>query len=58
MKKLLFFTLLCSSCAVETPIQWDLNYSDYQSSIDTTVNYAEDIKIVFPEGGVIFQTPH
>lgn len=53
MKKLLFFTLLYASCAVscavETPIQWDLDYSNYQSSIDTTTNYAEDIKIFFPE---------
>ncbi len=49
MKKLLFFTLLCTSCAVETPIQWDLDYSNYQSSIDTTTNYDEDIKIFFPE---------
>jgi hypothetical protein len=44
-----FILLLCSSCAVKEPIQWDLDYSNYQSSIDTTSNYVEDIKEFFIE---------
>ena len=45
MKKLLFIFLLgFISCKKYETISQPLNYSNYQSSIDTTFNYLEDIK--------------
>ena len=51
MKKLLFIFLLgFISCKKYETISQPLNYSNYQSSIDTSMNYLEDVIDVFPEG--------
>ena len=46
MKKLILFIFILSfvSCQKYETISQPLNYKDYQSSIDTTFNYLEDIK--------------
>ena len=44
MKKLILFILSFISCQKYEIISQPLNYKDYQSSIDTTFNYLEDIK--------------
>ena len=46
MKKLILFIFILSfiSCQKYKIISQPLNYKDYQSSIDTTFNYLEDIK--------------
>ena len=46
MKKLILFIFILSfiSCQKYEIISQPLNYKDYQSSIDTTFNYLEDIK--------------
>lgn len=45
MKKLLFILVLgFISCQKYETINQPLNYKDYQSSIDPTFNYLEDIK--------------
>ena len=47
MKKLIsicFLLLTFIACKKYETISQPLNYKDYQSSIDTTFNYLEDIK--------------
>ena len=46
MKKLILFLFILNfiSCQKYETISQPLNYKDYQSSIDTTFNYLEDIK--------------
>lgn len=45
MKKFIFILILgFVSCQKYETISQPLNYKDYQSSIDTTFNYLEDIK--------------
>ena len=46
MKKLVLVILILGfvSCKKYEIISQPLNYKDYQSSIDTTFNYLEDIK--------------
>jgi len=45
MKKFIFISILgFVSCQKYETISQPLNYKDYQSSIDTTFNYLEDIK--------------
>ena len=39
--------LLCSTTKQQTQCFIDLNYDDYRSNIDTTFNYAEDVKEFF-----------
>ena len=52
MKKITItiISLLCIGCSAtkqQTQCFHDLNYDDYRSNIDTTFNYAEDIKEFF-----------
>ena len=49
MRKVFFYITVFSlvgfiSCKKYETISQPLNYNDYQSSIDTTFNYLEDIK--------------
>jgi hypothetical protein len=47
MKKLItlcFLLITVASCKKYETISQPLNYKNYQSSIDTTFNYLEDIK--------------
>ena len=52
MKKIiiLIVSILCIGCSpktYQTQCFYNMNYKDYQSSIDSTFNYAEDIKEFF-----------